>query len=142
MSYTYEYPRMAVTVDAVVLAKQAAATQVLLILRKHDPCADCWALPGGFVDMEETSEEAAYRELEEETGINGVALKRLDVFDALGRDPRGRTISIVYIGYTNEPIEAKGNDDAKDAQWFDVTALPALAFDHLDIISKALQASH
>ena len=133
---------MSVTVDAVLLAKQASTTQVLLILRKHDPCADCWALPGGFVDMEETSEEAAYRELDEETGINGVTLKRLDVFDALGRDPRGRTISIVYVGHSNGALEAKGNDDAKDARWFDVRALPPLAFDHHDIIRKALQASY
>ena len=90
------------------------------------------------MDMDETSEQAAHRELLEETGIANVGMRRLDVFDAVGRDPRGRTVTVAYMGFLEKIVEPKGGDDAKDAAWFDVKALPELAFDHSDIIKQAL----
>ena len=138
MPYTYEFPRPSVTVDIALLARDGDVLKVLLIQRKHPPCQGEWAFPGGYIDMDETSEQAAHRELQEETGVTNVSLRRLDVFDALDRDPRGRTISIVYIGFPEKIPMAKASDDASDARWFDVTALPALAFDHDAIMKRVL----
>ena len=131
MSYTYDYPRPAVTADIVVLKKNAEGYSVLLIERKHPPFAGSWALPGGFLNMDETLEEAALRELAEETGITGITLEQFHTFSKVNRDPRHRTITTVFIGFADEstPVPLAGDDAAK-AQWFDIRALPPLAFDH------------
>ena len=131
MAYTYDYPRPAVTADIVVLKKNDESYSVLLIERKHDPFAGSWALPGGFLNMDETLEEAALRELQEETGITGVALQQFHTFSKVNRDPRHRTITTVFIGFANQntPLPQAGDDAAK-AQWFNLETLPPLAFDH------------
>lgn len=130
MAYTYQYPHMAVTVDAAMLRRREGAMEILLIQRKHDPYAGHWALPGGFVDMDERLEPAARRELLEETGITAGELNLLGVFDAVDRDPRERTISIIYWGWAPDgAAEPRGRDDAADAAWHSLDALPPLAFD-------------
>ena len=140
MTYTYDYPRPAVTADIVVLKKNDENYSVLLIERKHDPFAGSWALPGGFLNMDETLEEAALRELQEETGITGVALQQFHTFSKVNRDPRHRTITTVFIGLADEntPLPLAGDDAAK-AQWFDIRALPPLAFDH-DLVIDMLKS--
>lgn len=137
--YIYKYPRPSLTVDAVVFMKEGDTLKILLIKRKNPPFENCWALPGGFVDMDETLEVAVARELKEETGLDNVELRQLATFGAVERDPRGRTVSVVYFGITNiNNSEVKGNDDAADAIWFDIKKLPDLAFDHEEIIKVAL----
>ncbi|WP_276134707.1 NUDIX hydrolase [Polluticoccus soli] len=138
MPYTYEYPRFALGTDAVVIAKLGDGFKVLLIQRKNEPFKGMWSLPGGFVDIDETCDAAVHRELEEETGVRGVELRRIDVFDAVHRDPRDRVLSVAYVGVVPKELEVKGQDDAADARWFDVTALPKLGFDHSEIIQRAL----
>ncbi|MCD6062125.1 MAG: hydrolase [Flavipsychrobacter sp.] len=138
MPYTYEYPRFALGADAVVFARVADGLKVLLIQRKNEPFKGQWCLPGGFVDITETCDVAVHRELEEETGVTGIDLKRIDVFDAIDRDPRDRVLSVAYVGIVDELLEAKGQDDAADARWFDVNDLPELGFDHPEIVQRAL----
>jgi len=139
MSFTYEYPRLMLTVDAVVFRQNGSRLEVLLIQRKHDPFAGMWALPGGFVDMDETVENAIVRELEEETSLKAVNLKQLYTFSSIGRDPRGRSVSVTFFGLTEMGNSAvKGGDDASDAQWFDIGSLPQLAFDHIKAVEKAV----
>ncbi|MBR8538266.1 NUDIX hydrolase [Carboxylicivirga sediminis] len=137
MVYTYEYPRPAVTTDVVLLAKQTR--QLLLIQRGNEPYKGLWALPGGFVDMDEELSDAALRELREETGIDTIAIEQFKTYGGVNRDPRHRTISVVYIAVTGQPLFAQGMDDAADARWFDIDKLPHLAFDHQLIIEEALQ---
>ena len=139
MSHTYEYPRPALTVDIVLFSKEVETLSILLIQRKNPPFEEMWALPGGFVDMDETLEHAAKRELEEETGISGVKLEQFYVFDTIDRDPRCRTISVVLTGLLNSELSIKAGDDAGEAKWFKVDELPNLAFDHSEIIEKALE---
>ena len=135
MIYTYAYQRPAVTVDIIVIKKDDI-DKILLIKRENEPFKDSWALPGGFVDIEEELVESAFRELQEETGIFDIGLKQFCTYGKLGRDPRGRTISVVYFGYlTNLNQDIKANDDAKELAWFSLSKLPTLAFDHKDIIS-------
>lgn len=134
MPYTYDYPRMQVTVDAVILRAQEDGDEVLLIERKHAPYEGCWAIPGGFVDMDETLADAAKRELYEETGIVVEKLVQIHTFDAINRDPRDRTISTVFLGFANEDATIKAGDDASTADWFSMDALPPLAFDHEQIL--------
>lgn len=137
--YLYDYPRPMVTVDAVVFTERAGERALLLIQRKHDPYAGCWALPGGFVEIEESLESAVHRELEEETGLHGAHLEQLRAFGAPDRDPRGRSISIAYSGKVDWRAHApRGGDDAADARWFPLNALPPLAFDHRDIVEYAV----
>ena len=140
MPFTYDYPRPALTVDAVVFRK-ADEFEVLLIQRKHYPFEGMWALPGGFVEMEETVEEAVVRELEEETclELRMDQLKQLHTFSALGRDPRGRTVSVTFFGKIDyQKSEVRGGDDASDAKWFKMSTIPELAFDHIEAINMAL----
>lgn len=140
MNYVYEYPRPCVTVDAVVFRKKDGKWEVLLIQRKNEPYRGQWAFPGGFIDMEETLEEAVVRELEEETGLKGVMLEQLKAFSAIDRDPRHRTIGIAFYGFVDEKdSEANGGDDAEKAQWFGIDRMPPLAFDHGDIFAAALE---
>jgi 8-oxo-dGTP diphosphatase len=140
MSYTYEYPRLMLTVDAVVFRKHDNEPEVLLIQRLNDPFKGMWALPGGFVDMDETVEQAVVRELEEETGLRFNDLRQLHTFSTLGRDPRGRTVSVTFYGivaYENSNVT--GGDDAADARWFNMQNLPELAFDHIEAVKMAFQ---
>lgn len=138
MSYTYDYPRPMVTVDALVFAGDTDNQQVLLIYRNNPPFKGNWALPGGFVEMNETLEQAAVRELEEETGLKISGFKQLYTFGKPDRDPRGRTISVVFIKQLDKPQEPKAGDDAEKAAWFSIEKLPALAFDHNKIIEVGL----
>ena len=138
MSYTYKYPRPALTVDAMVFRKTRDGWKILLIKRKNEPFRDKWALPGGFVDMHETLEEAVSRELTEETGLKNIPLKQYHAFSDPERDPRGRTVSVVFYAFVEGNSHVKGNDDAADAQWHNLNQLPGLAFDHHHIIRKAI----
>jgi len=140
--YCYAYPRPAVTVDVVCFKSPKNRIEVLLVRRGREPYKDCWALPGGFVDMEEDLETSARRELAEETGVCVEMLEQFYTFGEPGRDPRGRTISVAYLAWIHgegkDGCEAvHGGDDAADARWFDLGELPKLAFDHEQIIEKA-----
>ena len=140
MPYTYDYPRLALTVDAVVFRKHEKEFEVLLIQRKHYPFEGMWALPGGFVDMDETVEQAVVRELYEETNLKFDQLEQLHTFSALGRDPRGRTVSVTFFGLIDQKhTDVRGGDDASDAKWFKMSSVPPLAFDHIEAINMALQ---
>lgn len=137
--YTYEYPHPAVSTDVVLFTLQDQQLKVLLIQRANDPYKDRWALPGGFVEIDEDLEPAALRELEEETGVTGVYLEQLYTFGAPGRDPRERVISIAY--YALVPIDRlqhiRAASDASNAAWFACKQLPEPAFDHKQIIELA-----
>ncbi|PTN06789.1 NUDIX hydrolase [Mangrovibacterium marinum] len=130
--YSYKYPRPALTVDAIVL--KAESKQLLLIQRGSAPFEGQWALPGGFVDMDERLEDACRRELQEETSLELSRLEHFMVADKVDRDPRGRTISVVFYGYVHEDALVQGGDDAKKAAWFALDRLPELAFDHAELI--------
>jgi len=137
MTYIYDYPRPAVTADIIIFKIINNLRSVLLIERKHPPFEGMWALPGGFLDMDETLEEAALRELQEETGITGVELKQFHTFSKVNRDPRHRTITTVFIGYANATVTHVAGDDAANAQWFPIDKLPSLAFDHGEVMEMA-----
>ena len=137
MAYTYKYPRPAVTADCVVFTKETEP-KVLLIERGADPYKGCWAFPGGFLNMDETTEECAIRELEEETGMKIQELQQIGAYSKVDRDPRGRTITVAYLAVIDSPCEVIGQDDAAKAQWFPLDALPKLAFDHDDIMRDAI----
>jgi len=138
MAYTYEYPRPAVTADCIVITKEAEP-KVLLIERGGEPFKGCWALPGGFMNMDETTEQCAFRELEEETGLKIGEVHQIGAYSRVDRDPRGRTITVAYLAVVDAPIAVKGQDDAAKAQWFPLSALPELAFDHADIMRDAVK---
>ncbi len=140
MSYTYKYPRPAVTVDIVIFLKEDNEHKVLLIKRKHPPFEGQWAFPGGFVNIDEELEAAAERELKEETGLQISGLLQLHTFGKLNRDPRGRTISVVYLGFANKENEhVEGADDAREAEWFPAGQVPQLAFDHNELLTLAIR---
>jgi len=139
MSFTYEYPMPAVTVDAVIFRNTARSGEVLLIRRLNEPYKGQWAIPGGFINIDEELEDAVVRELQEETGIIHPSLKQLFTVGTVGRDPRYRTISVIYVGWFDEKtMRVKAGDDAAEAAWFNVNELPSLAFDHLDVLKKVL----
>ena len=138
MEYTYKYPRPAVTADCVVMTKESVP-QVLLIERGADPYKGCWAFPGGSMNMDETTEECAIRELEEETGMKVTDLQQIGAYSKVDRDPRGRTITVAYLAIVDAPIAVTGQDDAAKAQWFPINALPPLAFDHDEIMKDAVR---
>nr|WP_320000668.1 NUDIX hydrolase [uncultured Draconibacterium sp.] len=133
--YTYKYPRAALTVDAIVFVKSGKETSVLLIERGREPFKNRWALPGGFIEMDETLEQACIRELEEETGLQIEKMQQFGAYDAIDRDPRHRTISVVYSVELKEQKPVKGSDDAAQAKWFSLEDLPELAFDHAEILA-------
>jgi 8-oxo-dGTP diphosphatase len=137
MTYTYEYPRPAVTVDALIIAKEDDCCRVLLIQRGQEPFKEMWALPGGFVDMDEDLDDAISREVEEETGLKLNNFNQLRAFGKPDRDPRHRTITIAFYTYLENMLPVKGMDDAMNAQWFLIDNLPPLAFDHQDVIDFA-----
>lgn len=127
------YVAPALTVDAVLLKGR----EVLLIRRAREPFRGAWALPGGFVDVGERTEDAARRELVEETGLRGDIVDLLGVWSDPARDPRGHTVSVVYVCKVGGIVDVAAGDDAAEARWFPLDALPALAFDHADILAAA-----
>ncbi len=140
MSYTYTYPRPAVTVDCMIFLPQQDSWHLLLIQRDKPPFEGSWALPGGFVEIEEPLPTAAQRELEEETGLSQIPVHQFYTFGQPGRDPRGRNISVVYYAFLNTiPPQAKAGSDARKAAWFDIHHPPALAFDHQQILDLAIE---
>ena len=141
MEYTYKYPRPAVTADCVVITKEAEP-KVLLIQRGADPYKGCWAFPGGFMNMDETTEQCAIRELEEETGLKVTTIQQIGAYSKVDRDPRGRTITVAYLAIIDKPAQVNGQDDAAKAEWFPLSALPELAFDHADIMADANNSFH
>lgn len=137
--YVYDWPRPMVTADAAVFAFVDGKARLLLIQRKNEPYQGRWALPGGFVEMDEDLPEAAARELAEETGLKDVPLEQLRTFGKPGRDPRGRTITVAYFGIAGKDApEIHAGDDAANAQWFDLDNLPGMAFDHDQIARCAV----
>ena len=137
-TYTYDYPRPAVTADSVVFCNGSDGLSVLLIERMNEPFKGCWAFPGGFMEMEEDAEDCAKRELKEETGLEIRTMRQLGAFTDVNRDPRGRTVSIAYYAVI-EKSEVKGADDAIQARWFPIDSIPPLAFDHDKILRIALE---
>ena len=138
MTYTYKYPRPAVTADCVVITKEEQP-KVLLIQRGADPYKGCWAFPGGFMNMDETTEQCAIRELEEETGLRVSNVHQIGAYSKVDRDPRGRTITVAYLAIIDKPVQVTGQDDAANAEWFPLSALPELAFDHAEIMQDAVR---
>ena len=138
MAYTYKYPRPAVTADCVVITREAEP-KVLLIQRGGEPFKGAWAFPGGFMDMDETTEQCAIRELEEDTGLRLSVVHQIGAYSKVNRDPRGRTITVAYLAIVNAPINVIGQDDAAKAEWWLLSDLPHLAFDHYDIIQDAIR---
>jgi 8-oxo-dGTP diphosphatase len=139
MVYSYPFPRPAVTLDCIIYRKNTDNIyEVVLIKRGKDPFKNKWALPGGFLEMDEELEAAAKRELFEETGIVHNALQQIFTVGTIGRDPRHRTISVIYSGMFDDKImKIKSGDDASAAGWFAINKLPTLAFDHNAVIKKA-----
>lgn len=140
MSYTYRYPRPMVTVDMPVLRFHDGQVEMLLVQRDRPPFAGRWALTGGFIDMDERLAESARRELREETGLADVLLFPIGVAGDPGRDPRGRTITIVHAGILSPPFpQEQAGDDARKAGWFSIDDLPPLAFDHQQVVRDSLE---
>ncbi|MDQ8202344.1 NUDIX domain-containing protein [Pelagicoccus sp. SDUM812003] len=140
MSYTYDYPRPALTVDAVIFGLDEDELKILLIQRAGEPFKGSWAFPGGFVEMDETTEEAVQRELEEETGIKDVFLEQLYTFSGVQRDPRERVVSVAYFGLVKPSgLRMAAASDAQDVRWFAIDQIPDLAFDHREILQVALK---
>lgn len=139
MPYTYEYPHPAVTTDVVVFTIRNERLEVLLVRRADPPFENCWALPGGFLDIDEDLDACAMRELQEETGVTGVFLEQLYTFGAPKRDPRERVITVAYFALAPaEALNIRAASDAREVAWFACEQLPPLAFDHDTIISMAL----
>ncbi len=149
MAYTYKYPRPAVTADCIVITREAEP-KVLLIQRGDEPFKGGWAFPGGFMNMDETTEQCAIRELEEETGLHVSKILQIGAYSKVDRDPRGRTITVAYLAVIDEPIAVTGQDDAAKAEWWPLSGFldkpsgkaerPYLAFDHYDIMQDAIKA--
>lgn len=139
MSYTYEYPRPSVTVDLVIFTIADNDLKVLLIRRGGEPFKGRWALPGGFVEISESLEKAAARELKEEAGVTNVYLEQLFTFGEPKRDPRGRVISVSYFALVDAGRQRlQAASDATEAEWHSVFAPPKLAFDHKKILDYAV----
>jgi len=140
MAFEYKYPRAALTVDCIIFGLDKDDLKVMLIQRDIEPFEGQWALPGGFVHVDETLDEAARRELKEETGIRNVFLEQLYTFGDVNRDPRERVVSVAYYALISlEGHKIKASSDARNAAWFSITDMPALAFDHERIFEMALQ---
>jgi 8-oxo-dGTP diphosphatase len=134
-----QYERPSVTVDVVMMSLRQQDLQILLVMRRSWPFEGMWAIPGGFVNLDESLEEAARRELQEETGVQDVYLEQLYTFGDPGRDPRTRVITVVYFALLDaDRLLVSAADDAAHVGWFSVYHLPPLAFDHAKIIAYAL----
>lgn len=140
-TYCYEHPRPALTVDIVLFHSAGKRIEVLLIKRAREPFKGHWAFPGGFVDKDESLEDAAARELREETGLGGIHLEQIGAFGNPGRDPRGHTVSVAFTGLLEDRLHAKAADDAADVRWQSALRPPKLAFDHEKILSVALKCT-
>jgi len=140
VSFTYKYARPALAVDCVVFGLDEEDLEVLLIRRDLEPFAGRWALPGGFVRADESVDDAARRELVEETGLSRVFLEQLYTYGAVDRDPRERVVSVAYYALVNlSDHRVRAATDAREAAWFAVSDTPRLAFDHEEIASAALE---
>lgn len=140
MAQKEKYPRPAVAVDCVIFGFDNKQLQVLLIERGLEPFKGCWALPGGFVRIDESLEEAARRELEEEAGLRNVYMEQLYTFGEVERDPRERVIAVAYFALVKrEGTVLRASTDAVNAAWFPISELPNLAFDHARILETALK---
>ena len=137
-TFTYKYPHPAVAADCVVFGFDGQQLKVLLIQRGNPPYKGMWAFPGGFLEMDETVEQCALRELSEETGLQLELMKQLGVFSAVERDPRERVLSVAFYALARSG-DVQGGDDAAMAQWFAIDGLPQLAFDHDLILQQALR---
>ena len=138
LKYCYQYPHPSVTTDCVIFGFDQAGLSVLLVERGLEPFKGCWAFPGGFMEMDEDAETGARRELSEETGFDAAAIEQFGTFTEVGRDPRGRVITIAYYALVRKG-EVRGGDDAAEARWFPIDQVPQLAFDHDCILRVALQ---
>ena len=138
-TYTYEYPRPAVTTDCVIFGFDSEGLSVFLVERGIEPYKGCWAFPGGFMQMDEDAQTGAKRELKEETGLEADYIEQFGTFTEVNRDPRGRVVTIAYFALVKK-TEVKGADDAAQAKWFPIDAIPPLAFDHDRILRVALKA--
>lgn len=137
--YTYKYPHPAVTTDCIVFGFDGTKLNLLLINRGIEPYKGSWALPGGFMKIDETAEQGALRELQEETGVKDIYIEQMQAFTAVDRDPRERVMTIAFMAFVRqEKYEVIAGDDAAKAQWFPVKSLPQLAFDYKEIITLAL----
>ena len=134
--YSYDYPHPAVTTDCVIFGFDGSDLKVLLIERGIEPFKGKWALPGGFLKMDETAHEGALRELQEETGMKNAYIRQFHTFTEPGRDPRERVITIAHYALVRLQ-EVKGGDDAAQARWFPMDEIPPLAFDHDRILRMA-----
>ena len=134
--YHYKYPHPSVTTDCVVFGFDGHSLKILLIERGGEPYKGCWAFPGGFLEMNESAEEGAKRELMEETGLKTVCVKQFHAFSAPDRDPRERVLTIAYYSLVRMS-EVQGMDDAKQAKWFPLNEVPKLAFDHDEMLRVA-----
>ena len=141
LPFQYEYPRPAVSVDLIIVREAASGSwEIMLIERGREPFKGCWALPGGFLDEDETLEECAARELKEETGVEIASdqLVQFKAYSQLDRDPRTRVISVAFSAFVTTEVIPVAADDAADVKWFQVLGLPSLAFDHASIVADWL----
>ena len=126
------------TADCVVITKESEP-RVLLVQRGIEPYKGCWAFPGGFMEMDETIEQCVVREVEEETGLQLSDVQQIGAYSKVDRDPRGRTVTVAFLAVIDAPLAVKGHDDAANAEWWPLSELPELAFDHYDIMQDAVR---
>ncbi len=138
LTYQYKYPHPSVTTDNVIFGFDGQTVKVLLIERGGEPYKGYWAFPGGFLEMDESAEEGARRELMEETGLTTGVVRQFHAFSAPDRDPRERVLTIAFYSLVRMS-EVKGMDDARRAEWFPLTEMPRLAFDHEEMLRVALE---